>query len=233
MPVLLSYLHTYVGNNTYTSNTGITSTQWGLVPILNTIRHHLIRTSILVISLATSNQGIYQQLTYLLTYLLTYFLPSFLTSFLPPFLLSVIHIHITRLYSHLISFHSSVYYSFVSLRVGIKSWYENIGKHQRLLILLPSLKQLTLDPLSKEYDFQMNDRLIIMRLSFFYDKGSFWAPARRIDGNSFNLNEYLWIPTLRKVLFDYVEHRFYHKAIHTTKSSSSTVIDLRFTDWHP
>ena len=121
----------------------------------------------------------------------------------------------------------------VSLRVSNKSWYENVGGHQRLLILLPSLKQLTLDPPPKEYNFQMNDRLTTMRLSFFYDKGSFWAPARRIDADSFNLNEYLSIPTLRKVQFGHVERRFYHKTIHTGMPSSSAITDLRFTDWHP
>ena len=121
----------------------------------------------------------------------------------------------------------------VSLRVSNKSWYENRGGHQRLLILLPSLKQLTLDPPPKEYDFEMNDRLTTMRLGFFYDKGSFWAPARRIDANSFNLNEYLSIPTLRKVKFSYVERRFYHNTIHTGTPASSAVTDLRFTDWHP
>ena len=121
----------------------------------------------------------------------------------------------------------------VSLRVSNKSWYENIGGHQRLLILLPSLQQLTLDPPPKWYDFEMNDCLTTMRLSFFYDKGSFWAPARRIDGNSFNLNEYLSIPTLRKVQFSYVERRFYHNTIHTGTPASSAVTDLRFTDWHP
>ena len=121
----------------------------------------------------------------------------------------------------------------VSLTVSNKSWYENRGGHQRLLEFLPSLKQLSLDPPPKDYNFPMSDRLTTMSLSFFYDKGCFWAPARRIDGNSFDLNAYLSKPTLRTVQFGHVERRFYSKPIHTGTLASSAVTDLRFTDWHP
>lgn len=120
----------------------------------------------------------------------------------------------------------------LSLKVHNVSWYENIGGHQRLMELLPSLQKISLNPPPKEYNSPMSDRLTTMKLDFSYELGRFWAPRRLIDATQFDLNQYLSKPRLKKLQLEHIE-QIYYKPVHTGEPGSSAITDLRFIDWDP
>ena len=120
----------------------------------------------------------------------------------------------------------------LDLKVHNVSWYNTPGGHQRLLDLLPLLKELSLNPPPKEYNFPMSERLTAMKLNCSYNYKRFWAPNMLINATPFDLDNYLSKPTLRKLEFEHVEPLFY-KPVHTGSPGSSAVISLHFTDWHP
>lgn len=120
----------------------------------------------------------------------------------------------------------------LSLKVHNVSWYENSGGYQRLIRLLPSLQDISLNPPPREYNFPMTDRLTTMKFDFSYEKGRFWAPKSLVDATPFDLNEYLSKPTLRKLQFEHIEN-FYYRPVHNGNPGSSAVTDVHFIDWLP
>ena len=120
----------------------------------------------------------------------------------------------------------------LSLKVHNVSWYENTGGYQRLIRLLPSLQDISLNPPPREYNFPMIDRLTTMKFDFSYEQGRFWAPRRLIDATPLDLNEYLSKPTLRKLQFEHIES-LYYSPVHSGNPGSSAVTDVRFIDWPP
>ena len=120
----------------------------------------------------------------------------------------------------------------LNLKVHNISWYENTGGHQRLIKFLPSLQELSLRPAPKVYNFQMNDRFTNMKLDFSYDFKDFWAPMTPDGPISFDLNEYLSKPTLRKLQFEHAGQACVN-LFHSGIPGNSTTTDLRFIHWSP
>lgn len=114
----------------------------------------------------------------------------------------------------------------LSLRVEDLNWYRPSGGHERLVRLLPSLKELSLNPPPKEYNFFMNRRLTTMRLTFPDKLEHFWG---RQASNVFDPNEYLSKPTLRRLKLD----GMHNNTIHTGSPESSAVTDLCLANWDP
>lgn len=120
----------------------------------------------------------------------------------------------------------------LNLTVHNVGWYENPSGHRKLMTLLPSIQEISLNPPPKEYNFPMSNRLATMSLDFIYDDKLFWAPSRLIDATPFNLNNYLSKPSLRKLQFKHTEISHY-MPIHSGDVGSSAITDLRFIDWLP
>ena len=105
------------------------------------------------------------------------------------------------------------------------NWYRACGGHERLVRLLPSLKELSLDPPPKEYNFFMNKQLATMILTFPDKLERSWG---RQASTTFDPNEYLSKPTLRRLKLDGM-----HNRTHTASPGSSAVTDLSFANWDP
>ena len=119
----------------------------------------------------------------------------------------------------------------LSLRVLNTNWYTNSKGHRQLMELLPRIKEITLDPPPRKYDFSVSDQLTTMRLNLPYGFGHFWNP--KLWPGYFDLNEYLSNPSLRNIQFNSSYNRFCYNTIHTGNSRSSTIVDLRFINWLP
>ena len=117
----------------------------------------------------------------------------------------------------------------LSLNVLNGNWYTNAGGHQKLLRLLPNLKELSLNPAPKHYNFLMSDQLTTMRFYFPYDFRHSWTPDWPTP---FDLNEYVSKPTLRRLQFTNAHKPNSYPKVHTGNPSSSTITDLRFVNWH-
>ena len=119
----------------------------------------------------------------------------------------------------------------LSLKVMDTKWYTNATGHQRLLEFLPGIKELTLDPPPRKYDFPVSDQLTTMRLNLRDSFALFQNP--KIWPAYFDLKEFLSKPSLRKLQFDCENYRLHYKTIHTGNTRSSTIVDLRLINWHP
>ena len=119
----------------------------------------------------------------------------------------------------------------LSLKVMDTNWYTNVKGHRKLLELLPRIKELTLDPPPRRYDFPMSNQLTTMRLNLPSAFAHFWNP--QLWPAYLDLKEYLLKPSLRNLQFDSEFYRFYYKTIHTGNTRSSTIVDLRFINWLP
>ena len=119
----------------------------------------------------------------------------------------------------------------LSLKVMNTNWYTNPKGHKKLLEMVPRIKELTLDPPPRKYDFPMSNQLTTMRLSLPHNFTHFWDP--QLWPAYLDLKEYLFRPSLRNLQFDSEHDRFYYKTIHTGNIRSSTIVDLRFINWLP
>ena len=119
----------------------------------------------------------------------------------------------------------------LSLRVMDTNWYTNPKGHKKLLELLPRIKELTLDPPPRKYDFPMSNQLTTMRLNLPYAFARFRNP--HLWPAYLDLKEYLFKPSLRNLQFDGEHDRLYYKTIHTGNIRSSMIADLRFINWLP
>lgn len=111
-------------------------------------------------------------------------------------------------------------------RVEDVNWYRACGGRERLVRLLPSLKELSLNPPPKEYNFFMNKQFATMRLTFPDKLERFWG---REASTTFDPNEYLSKPTLRRLKLD----GMHNNTTHTGSPGSSAVTDLCFANWDP
>ena len=119
----------------------------------------------------------------------------------------------------------------LSLKVMNMNWYTNAKGHQKLLELLPRIKELTLDPPPRRYDFPVSDQLTTMKLNLPDSFALFRNP--KIWPAYFDLKEYLSKPSLRNLQFNSEHDRLHYKTIHTGNTRSSTIVDLRFINWLP
>ena len=120
----------------------------------------------------------------------------------------------------------------LSLKVHSVSWYENPNGHERLMKLLPSIQQISLNPPPKEYRFYTSDQLTTMKLDFSYDLARFWSPNRLIDATPFDAHNYLLLPKLNRLQFEN-DDPVYYAPLLTRLPEKSTVTDIRFINWSP
>ena len=119
----------------------------------------------------------------------------------------------------------------LSLKVMSTNWYTNAKGHRQLLNWLPRIRDLSLDPPPRKYEFPVSNRLTTMRMTLPYEFARFRNP--HLWPAYLDLKEYLSKPSLRNIQIENQHDRFYYKTIHTGNTRSSTIVDVRLINWHP